>query len=386
MLTVTDRRRFQRVIVRRFQLKFVLANLLFLCLAVVVFIGVVFGPVVVRLLDASGPFEDRAAVADVFLALHARIWFGIVPLFLLATLRLAVMSHRVAGPLVRFTKVFDEVRRGDVSMRVRVRKHDYLREEAAAFDRMVRSLRRRFQAVRGRSARLQAALKALRAAIPERERAGLHEALRAVEYEAARLRRPLDGLRTRPQEVAPGRPLHTARESGTGTRSSARGPSSTDTAPRLSPAARGKRGFTLVELLVVVAIIGTLVAIGAPTYVEALNQAKIVRAMGDIRSIGIDLMQYEIRLGELPDTLAEAGVTTVLDPWGTPYEYVRIRGGKKGKGDVRKDHKLNPLNSDFDLYSMGRDRDSKTQITNKLSLDDIIRASDGGFVGVASQY
>ncbi len=37
---------------------------------------------------------------------------------------------------------------------------------------------------------------------------------------------------------------------------------------------------------------------------------------------------------------------------------------KQGKGGNRKDKKLNPLNSDFDLYSMGKDGVSKTQITN----------------------
>jgi general secretion pathway protein G len=60
--------------------------------------------------------------------------------------------------------------------------------------------------------------------------------------------------------------------------------------------------------------------------------------------------------------------------------------GKKGLGGVRKDHKLNPINSDFDLYSTGRDGQTKTQITNKDSLDDIIRANDGGFVGLARNY
>jgi general secretion pathway protein G len=53
---------------------------------------------------------------------------------------------------------------------------------------------------------------------------------------------------------------------------------------------------------------------------------------------------------------------------------------------VRKDHKLNPINSDFDLYSMGRNGTSQTQISQKDSLDDIIRANNGGFVGLASDF
>jgi len=53
---------------------------------------------------------------------------------------------------------------------------------------------------------------------------------------------------------------------------------------------------------------------------------------------------------------------------------------------VRKDHKLNPINSDYDLFSMGRNQKFKTQISNKDSLDDIIRANDGGFIGVAQDF
>ena len=53
---------------------------------------------------------------------------------------------------------------------------------------------------------------------------------------------------------------------------------------------------------------------------------------------------------------------------------------------MRKDHKLNPINSDFDLYSMGRDKVSKTQVSNEDSLDDIIRANEGGFIGVAREF
>src|SRR3546814_2125030 len=48
--------------------------------------------------------------------------------------------------------------------------------------------------------------------------------------------------------------------------------------------------------------------------------------------------------------------------------------------------KLNPLNSDFDLYSMGKDGVTKSQITNKDSLDDVLRANDGAFVDLAANF
>jgi general secretion pathway protein G len=50
------------------------------------------------------------------------------------------------------------------------------------------------------------------------------------------------------------------------------------------------------------------------------------------------------------------------------------------------DRFLHPLNSDFDLYSMGKDGLSQAPITARASQDDIIRASDGGFIGLAAQF
>jgi general secretion pathway protein G len=52
----------------------------------------------------------------------------------------------------------------------------------------------------------------------------------------------------------------------------------------------------------------------------------------------------------------------------------------------RKDKNLVPLNSDYDLYSMGKDGESQIPLTVKISHDDIIRANDGAFVGLAIDY
>jgi general secretion pathway protein G len=74
-----------------------------------------------------------------------------------------------------------------------------------------------------------------------------------------------------------------------------------------------------------------------------------------------------------------------IDPWGNPYVYVNLTA-IKGHGKARKDRKLNPLNSDFDLYSMGKNGVTKPQITNRDSLDDVLRANDGAFIDLASKF
>jgi general secretion pathway protein G len=145
-------------------------------------------------------------------------------------------------------------------------------------------------------------------------------------------------------------------------------------------------GFTLVELLVAVAIVGTLAALAIPAYGKALDSARVGRAIADIRAIGLSIKAYELLEGQLPDSLAQADLADLRDVYGRPYEYLRIAGGKPGKGGLRKDKKFNPINSDFDLYSLGKDGESQSQLDNKDSVDDIVRANDGGFVGLAANF
>lgn len=139
-------------------------------------------------------------------------------------------------------------------------------------------------------------------------------------------------------------------------------------------------GFTLVELLLVLAIIGTLTSIGLPRIQESIDRAKIARAIGDIRAL-----QADITSDPLPADLAAIGRAGMLDPWGNPYVYnPHIYGN--GKGEARKDRFLVPLNSEYDLYSKGKDGESRAPLTAKVSKDDIVRADDGGYIGLASKY
>ncbi len=145
------------------------------------------------------------------------------------------------------------------------------------------------------------------------------------------------------------------------------------------------RGFTLVELLIAIAIIITICAIAIPNLLAALDQARIAKAVGDIRSIGDDVEAYNIIKGQYPATLADIDRGTFLDPWGNPYQYLNFAGAS-GKGAMRKDRFLVPINSFFDLYSMGKDGTSVPPLTAKTSQDDIIWANDGDYIGLASQY
>ena len=124
---------------------------------------------------------------------------------------------------------------------------------------------------------------------------------------------------------------------------------------------RHPRGFTLVEVMLVIVIISVLAAMVVPRLVGRTEQAMTARAKSDIAAIGLALDLYELDIGQYPDALDElvaqeapAGLSPEQrskwngpylkkglpkDPWGRTYEY----------------KKESQHHQDFDLSSLGHD-------------------------------
>lgn len=262
-------------------------------------------------------------------------------------------------------------------------------------------------------------------------------------------------------------------------------------------------GFTLLELMIVVTILGIVASIGVPQYNSALRVARVGKSRHDLVTISHLIDSYAAsHEGHLPLTLHQIGYGGRRDPWGTPYCYLnyadgtgdglewavaaglvdpaafisrgepRPRDGGGGgpalgvvpaavrrtmiaarareaaapqgpvvveaEGPVgrdavadantllrtvaekvareitlaetesfvstaraggvgmyaevpvavtrRRDQYMFPLNTDYDLFSLGPNAQTSVSLGEGVGLDDVIRANNGGFFGVAADY
>jgi len=138
-------------------------------------------------------------------------------------------------------------------------------------------------------------------------------------------------------------------------------------------------GFTLLELLIVVAIMSTLATIAVYHYRIFIEQTQGIRADSDIEAIAKLIDEFRDDNGRYPDSLDELRGGPFIDPWGNPYQYVNIATAHHS--EWRRDRNNKPINTYYDLWSNGPDGDFSVQIKGDKARDDIIRAWDGLFIG-----
>ena len=67
----------------------------------------------------------------------------------------------------------------------------------------------------------------------------------------------------------------------------------------------GQKGFTLIELMIVVAIIGILSAIAIPLYANVQGRARLAKAQADVRTLASAVTMYNAHMGALPPALTD---------------------------------------------------------------------------------
>jgi general secretion pathway protein G len=143
-------------------------------------------------------------------------------------------------------------------------------------------------------------------------------------------------------------------------------------------------GFTLIELLAVVALLGLLAVLASPKLRLAVDKAKEVKAISDLKAMAVELANAQT----LPGSLDAIGWGDRLDPWGRPYVYVPFGTdeGSPPPAFARTDRHSEPLNSRYDLYSVGKDGGTAASLGAGASADDLVVANDGGFVGLGKVF
>jgi general secretion pathway protein G len=147
---------------------------------------------------------------------------------------------------------------------------------------------------------------------------------------------------------------------------------------------RSELGLTLIEFLSVVVVAGLIAVVGLPSLNAYVNHGRAVIAIGDIGNLSGLLYRWQLNTRAFPETLAEAGLDGRLDPWGHPYRYLKIDNAQPA--DRRLDRNLRPINTDFDVYSVGPDGETQAEIMAAPARDDVIRGNNGRFIGVAGDY
>jgi general secretion pathway protein G len=148
-----------------------------------------------------------------------------------------------------------------------------------------------------------------------------------------------------------------------------------------------RHGLTLVELMIALVVTALLAVVAIPSYTRYVNRERTNKVMIFMASTSLSLEAYYAQHSSYPATLAEAGVTDAIDPWGNPYQYLAIDiDPPPNKGKVRRDKNMNPINTDYDLYSNGPDGRSQTQLMARFARDDIVRAGNGSYIGKAQDF
>ena len=118
-------------------LVFVISYMVILILFMAVFI---FVPNFIQLTDSDLPIEVQVAAAEKILEVHSGMWPALLVLVVLVGIHFFQVFHRFIGPLYRFSVVFKQITKGDLSFPVHLRKKDYLQEEKDEINRMLEVL------------------------------------------------------------------------------------------------------------------------------------------------------------------------------------------------------------------------------------------------------
>jgi len=139
-MKLLHKHRRSHIVNKSLQYRFLITILIYGFITVAFLSVYIFVPEIMKLQDQSVSFEARAAAADRILVFHSRIWPAAIALICFLGLHSIIFFHRVVGPLYRFRLTFEQVRSGDLSSRVKIRRKDYLHQDEEVLNEMIEML------------------------------------------------------------------------------------------------------------------------------------------------------------------------------------------------------------------------------------------------------
>jgi hypothetical protein len=197
-MTPAHFRRRRIVVDQRFQWSLGLHGVMLGLLVLVAMSIGIFAPLLSNL-GAQAPNEPADFDSSVvMLYMHENFWYVAVACLVLVTACALRLSHRIAGPMVRFKRNLRFVAEGLLPPALRTRRHDYMKEEVACLNAAVAGVRARVEAIRTAQAVLRRELHALAGRASSGERAdfsAVFAAQRELEHRLAGFRETgeLDG-------------------------------------------------------------------------------------------------------------------------------------------------------------------------------------------------
>lgn len=155
----------RKYIVHRFQYRLLANTLVYIAAVVLVFVGVLFAPLMVALNSDTLSSPVVQSAAHQFITLHTRLWPAVIVLAALLVIHTIIFSHRIAGPLERIRGELKKIGDGNLTVHVRVRKHDYLHEQVASVNAMVEALREKIRGIEESQEQANAAMAKLQRAL-----------------------------------------------------------------------------------------------------------------------------------------------------------------------------------------------------------------------------
>jgi methyl-accepting chemotaxis protein len=169
------------MIANKIHFKMMLANLILLLLVVAVIIGVVLFPFYREIFKIDDIYAQHYS-AKFFIVLLERLSFALVAVFVMSLIYQMIINHKFCGPLVNFSHTFKKISQGDLTRKVYLRRHDFLKNEAAQVNDMIDFLSDHIMTFKKDHGRLISTLNEVSGS--EMERAEYQKALETVRKQA----------------------------------------------------------------------------------------------------------------------------------------------------------------------------------------------------------